>query len=137
MPRLATFQPQTLVVVHVLGVDRERRLLLDRSEAPGETQWALPAVQLSVGEDPAECARDLVRLAGARPASPQVVAIDSVVDGPAHWLHLLFECRADQGSRPSSSGALWWTINEVAALSLSARARMAIMHRWSAIWPEI
>jgi ADP-ribose pyrophosphatase YjhB (NUDIX family) len=137
MPRLASVEPRTHVVVHVLAVDRERRLLLDRSAAPGETQWALPAAQLSVGEDPVERVRDLVREAGGRPEGPQVVALDSVLDGPAQWLHLLFECRSIHGlAAPNGGGRLWWTLTELTGLSLSARTRKAILTRWPAIWPD-
>jgi ADP-ribose pyrophosphatase YjhB (NUDIX family) len=130
--------PGTRVAVHVLAVDPERRVLLDHVRQVHPQQWGMPQALVAVGEDPAVTARRLVVAAGAVPATrAEVIDLDSVVEDTGHVVHLIFECGAEPlRRRGEDSPALWWTIDEIVALALTARTRKALASRWSMIWPD-
>jgi hypothetical protein len=139
MSPIATLQAETAVAVHVLGIDPELRVLLDQEAAvadPG-TGWSLPAAMLRTGQDPSRLAQQLVRQAGALPRRMDVVAVESEYRLGVHRLDLVFECRAERMWRQAvTGGPLWWSLNEIAGLTLTPRTRKAIIGRWTSIWPN-
>ncbi|MEP6856673.1 MAG: NUDIX hydrolase [Pedococcus sp.] len=140
MSRLATAVPLTTrIAVHVLCIDPERRVLLDRAKPPREPLWALPGALIDVGEDPVVCARRLVSEAGALTATrAEVIDLESIVEGGLHVLHLVFECGAEPSllRAGTQTSSLWWSLPEIVGLNLSARTRKALASRWSMIWPD-
>ena len=140
MSRVATAVPlRTRIAVHVLGVDPDRRVLLDRPRPPEETGWGLPGALVEVGEDPVLRARRLVSEAGALTATRvEVIDLESVVEEDLHVVHMVFECGAEPSLLRSEahSSALWWSLPEIVELNLSARTRKALASRWSMIWPD-
>ncbi len=130
---------RTRIAVHVLGVDPDRRVLLDRARPPQEPVWGLPGAMVEVGEDPVLRARTLVSEAGALAATRvEVIDLESVVEGDVHMVHMVFECGAEPSLLRSDAGssALWWSLPEIVGLKLSARTRKALASRWSMIWPD-
>jgi ADP-ribose pyrophosphatase YjhB (NUDIX family) len=140
MNGLATAVPLTTrIAVHVLGVDPDRRVLLDRARPPMEPVWGLPGALVEPGEDPVVRARQLVSDAGALTATRvEVIDLESVVERGVHVVHMVFECGAEPSLWPADarSSALWWSLPEIVALNLSARTRKALASRWSMIWPD-
>ena len=138
--RLATAVPATTrIAVHVLAVDPDRRVLLDRAWSPASGMWGLPTALVEVGEDPTVRARRLVLAAGTVPATcVEVIDLESVIANGTHVVHLVFECGAEPSMRrpATPSSALWWSLTEIVGLSLSPRTRKALASRWSMIWPD-
>jgi len=140
MNGLATAVPLTTrIAVHVLGVDPDRRVLLDRARPPSEPVWGLPGAVVAPGEDPVVRARRLVSDAGAIAATRvEVIDLESLVEDGLHVVHLVFECGAEPSRlrTDGTSSALWWSLPEIVGLSLSARTRKALASRWAMIWPD-
>lgn len=140
MEGLATVVPLTTrIAVHVLGVDPDRRVLLDRAQPPFAPEWGLPGTMVEPGEDPVVRARQLISEAGALTATRvEVIDLESVVESGLHVVHMVFECGAEPSLLRTDAGssALWWTLPEIVGLSLSARTRKALASRWSMIWPD-
>ena len=140
MLRLAKAVPvRTCIAVHVLSVDPDRRVLLDRATPPEQPFWGLPGAVIEVGEDPVIRVRRLVSAAGALTATrAEVIDVESVVEGDLHVVHLVFECGAEPSLLPTVTGssALWWSLPEIVGLNLSPRTRKALASRWSMIWPD-
>ncbi len=139
MHGLATAVPLTTrIAVHVLGVDPDRRVLLDRARPPMEPVWGLPGALVEPGQDPVVRARQLVSDAGALTATRvEVIDLESVVESGVHVVHMVFECGAEPSLWPADeSSALWWTLPEIVGLRLSARTRKALASRWAWIWPD-
>ncbi|WP_091787966.1 NUDIX domain-containing protein [Pedococcus dokdonensis] len=129
----------TRIAVHVLGVDPDRRVLLDRARPPLEPVWGLPGALVEPGEDPVVRARQLVSDAGALTATRvEVIDLESLVEDGLHVVHMVFECGAEPSLFPTDAGstALWWTLPEIVGLRLSARTRKALASRWAWIWPD-
>lgn len=127
------------VRVHVVATDDDHRVLLDRR--PRTQLWALPWAYLSVAEDPARIARGLIHDTGAAPAMPRVLGIDSAVEHGEHFLDITFHCSADRiwkpKAVPASSNALWWSLDEISSLELTARAKSALVNSWNVLWPRV
>ncbi len=140
MSRTASLKAETVVAVHVFGIDPDLRVLLDRDAAaadPGEG-WSLPSALLRTGEDPSYLAQYLMRRAGAVPRRTGVVDVESDYRDGVHRFDLLFECRAEPAWGPAPSGGLlWWSLDEIASLTLTPATRRAIVGRWTSIWPHI
>ena len=140
MNGLATAVPLTTrIAVHVLGVDPDRRVLLDLSRPPLEPVWGLPGTLVEPGDDPVVRVRQLVSDAGALTATRvEVIDLESVVESGLHVVHMVFECGAEPSLLRSDAGssALWWSLPEIVGLNLSARTRKALASRWSMIWPD-
>src|SRR6476646_5361711 len=140
MVRLARAMPlRTCIAVHVLSIDPDRRVLLDRATAPEQPHWGLPSAMVQVGEDPVIRVRRLVSEAGALTATrAEVIDLESVVEGEVHVVHMVFECGAEPSLPPTVTGssALWWSLPEIVGLNLSPRTRKALASRWSMIWPD-
>ena len=140
MSRTASLKAETVVAVHVFGIDPDLRVLLSRDAAaadPGEG-WSLPSALLRTGEDPSYLAQHLMRRAGAVPRRTGVVDVDSDYRDGVHRFDLLFECRAEPAWGPGPSGGLlWWSLGEIASLTLTPATRRAIIGRWTSIWPHI
>lgn len=137
---LATAVPLTTrIAVHVLGVDPDRRVLLDRAQPPLDPVWGLPGTMVQPGEDPVVRVRQLISEAGALTATRvEVIDLESIVESGLHVVHMVFECGAEPSllRADATSSALWWTLPEIVGLNLSARTRKALASRWSMIWPD-
>jgi hypothetical protein len=140
MSRTASLKAETVVAVHVFGIDPDLRVLLDREAAdadPGKG-WSLPSAILRTGEDPSSLAQYLMRRAGARPKQTRVVEVESAYQDGVQRFDLLFECRAETAwVRPATGGLLWWSLDEIASLTLTPVTRRAIVSRWTSIWPHV
>jgi hypothetical protein len=137
MSPVATLEAETAVAVHVLGVDPDLRVLLDQGSSGPGSGWSLPAGVLATGQSPNRLAQLLVRRAGAVPRKLQVVDVESEFVGGVQRFDLVYECRAERMWRePVTGGPLWWSLNEIASLSLTPRTRKAIIGRWTSIWPN-
>lgn len=127
------------VRVHVVAIDDEHRMLLDRR--PRTQSWALPWGYLGAGDDPARLARSLVHDTGAAPAMPRVQAVESATEHGEHFLDVTMHCSADRIWKPSlgprSSNALWWSLDEISSLDLTPRAKSALVNAWNVLWPHV
>ncbi|WP_404384777.1 NUDIX domain-containing protein [Knoellia locipacati] len=127
------------VRVHVVAIDDEHRMLLDRR--PGTQTWALPWGYLGVGEDPSRMARSLVHDTGAAPTMPRVQSVESAIEHGDHFLDVTLHCSAERIWKPTtggrSSNALWWSLDEISSLELSPRARSALVNAWAVLWPQV
>ena len=94
---LATAVPLTTrIAVHVLGVDPDRRVLLDRAQPPLDPVWGLPGTMVQPGEDPVVRVRQLISEAGALTATRvEVIDLESIVESGLHVVHMVFECGAE------------------------------------------
>jgi hypothetical protein len=140
MSRTASLKAETVMAVHVFGIDPELRVLLDRDAAAADpgVGWSLPSAILRTGEDPTYLAQYLMRRAGALPKQTRVVDVETDYQDGVQRFDLLFECRAEPGwERPSTGGLLWWSLDEIAALTLTPATRKAIVGRWTSIWPHV
>lgn len=140
MIKTAAVPVVTRIVVHILGVDSGRRVLLSRAQEGDSPGWALPTAMVAVGEDPAIRARQLLWDAGSLAATrAEVIDLESVIEGDTHLVHVVFECGAHTNVAPprSDGQAFWWELSEIASLTLSTRTRMTLAARWSLIWPDI
>jgi hypothetical protein len=140
MSRTASLKVETVMAVHVFGIDPELRVLLDRDAAAADpgVGWSLPSALLRTGEDPTYLAQYLMRRAGALPKQTRVVDVETDYRDGVQRFDLLFECRAEPAwGRPETSGLLWWSLEEIAALTLTPATRKAIVGRWTSIWPHV
>ena len=140
MSRTASLKAETVMAVHVFGIDPDLRVLLDRDAAAADpgVGWSLPSAILRTGEDPTYLAQYLMRRAGALPKQTRVVDVESDYQDGVQRFDLLFECRAEPGwERPATGGLLWWSLDEIAALTLTPATRKAIVGRWTSIWPHV
>ena len=140
MSRTASLKAETVMAVHVFGIDPELRVLLDRDAAAADpgVGWSLPSAILRTGEDPTYLAQYLMRRAGALPKQTRVVDVESDYRDGVQRFDLLFECRAEPAwGRPETGGLLWWSLDEIAALTLTPATRKAIVGRWTSIWPHV
>lgn len=127
------------VRVHVVAIDDDHRMLLDRR--PRTQMWALPWGYLGLAEEPARLARGLIQETGAAPAMPRVLGIDSPVEHGEHFLDLTYHCSAERIWKPKPltavSTALWWSLDEISSLDLTPRARSALVTSWNMLWPHV
>lgn len=127
------------VRVHVVATDDDHRMLLDRR--PRTQKWALPWAYLGMAEDPSRVARGLIHNTGAAPAMPRVLSVDSPVEHGEHFLDLTFQCSAERIWKPkpltAASTALWWSLDEISSLDLTARAKSALVNSWNVLWPHV
>jgi hypothetical protein len=140
MGRTASLKAETVVAVHVFGSDPDLRVLLDRNAAAADpgVGWSLPSAILRTGEDPSSLAQYLMRRAGALPRRTRVVDVESEYQDGVQRFDLLFECRAEPAwGHPETGGLLWWSLDEIAALSLTPTTRRAIVNCWTSIWPHV
>ncbi|KGN32997.1 hypothetical protein N802_15465 [Knoellia sinensis KCTC 19936] len=123
--------------VHVIAVDDDQRMLLARK--PGTVMWTLPWDYLKTNEDPSRVVRNLIRETGASPGVPRGQGIESAVEHGEHFLDLTFRCGAERvwKATPWQGGPLWWSLDEMTSLDLTARAKSTLVHAWPQLWPNL
>lgn len=129
-------QSRPFVRVHVVAIDDDRRMLLERDQQSGA--WDLPSTQMVGAQDPGGLASDLVRVTGAIPEMPRVVGVTSSLEQGTPYLDLTFQCGARRHWRATRtpSPALWWSLDELSTLDLSPRVRSALVHVWEQLWAD-
>lgn len=125
------------VRVHVVAIDDEHRMLLDRR--PKTLTWILPWAYLRMGEDPGRVARSLVQASGANPSMPRVHAVESAVEIGDHFLDITYRCSAERvwKTTPVSANALWWSLDEITSMELASRTRSTLVTAWPQLWPHV
>lgn len=125
------------VRVHVVAIDDEHRMLLDRR--PKSLTWTLPWAYLRVGEDPGRLTRSIVHDTGATPSMPRVQGVESAIEHGEHFLDLTYRCSAERSwkTMPFTSTALWWSLDEISSLDLAPCATSALVNLWPSLWPQV
>lgn len=132
---MSAARPQ--VRVHVVAVDDEHRMLLDRR--PQMLTWTFPWSYLRMGEEPGRVARTLVHDTGATPSMARVHGVESTIEQGDHFLDLVYRCSAERvwKTAPASSNALWWGLDEITSMELASRVKSAMVTAWPQFWPHV